>query len=126
MPRAKRVYVSVPRDHHLDDRQRGLKHAIFAKLRGKGLEPQEFHVSGLPLRAPYTFDAVREIMARCHGALTWPSQDGGTRPEPLVSPCRRSGITSDERHRRAADLRSRSASKGSTPISSRYNTTPSE
>jgi predicted nucleotide-binding protein len=26
-------------------------------------------VSGLPLRSPYTFEAVREIMARCHGAL---------------------------------------------------------
>ena len=69
MTRAKRVYVSVPRDHHLDDRQQNLKHAIFTKLRSERLEPQEFHVSGLPLRAPYTFDSVRDIMARCHGAL---------------------------------------------------------
>jgi hypothetical protein len=69
MIRARRVYVSSPRDHHLDDRQRGLKYAILAKLRSEGLEPQEFRVSGLPLRTPYTFDAVRDIMARCHGAL---------------------------------------------------------
>ena len=69
MIRARRVFVSSPRDHHLDDRQRGLKYAILAKLRSEGLEPQEFRVSGLPLRTPYTFDAVRDIMARCHGAL---------------------------------------------------------
>ena len=69
MERLKRVYVSVPRDHNLDKRQRKLKHAILDKLRGKGIEPQEFQVSGLPLRSPYTFDGVRDIMARCHGAL---------------------------------------------------------
>ena len=69
MTRSKRVYVSVPRDHNLDERQRVLKHAILAELRSKGLEPQEFHVSGLALRSPYTYDAVRDIMARCHGAL---------------------------------------------------------
>jgi hypothetical protein len=66
---AKRIYVSVPRDFHLSDSQQTLKHSIFAELREKKLEPQEFHVSGLPLRSPYTFDAVRDIMARCHGAL---------------------------------------------------------
>src|SRR5262245_56177013 len=69
MERLKRVYVSVPRDHNLDERQRSLKHAILDKLRSKGLEPQEFQVSGLPLRSPYTFDAVKDLMARCHGAL---------------------------------------------------------
>lgn len=69
MERKKRVYVSVPRDHNLDERQRILKRAILDKLRSKGLDPQEFQVSGLPLRTPYTFDAVRDIMARCHGAL---------------------------------------------------------
>lgn len=82
MERAKRVYVSVPRDHHLDERQRVLKHAILDELRSKGLEPQEFQVSGLPLRSPYTFDAVREIMARCHGVLIlafarWRDPSGG-------------------------------------------------
>lgn len=69
MDRAKRVYVSVPRDQNLDERQRILKRAILDKLRSKGIEPQEFQVSGLPLRSPYTIDAVRDIMARCHGAL---------------------------------------------------------
>ena len=69
MKRSKRVYVSVPRDHHLDERQLALKRAILAQLRDVGLEPQEFHVSGLALRAPYTFDAVRDIMSRCHGVL---------------------------------------------------------
>ncbi len=69
MERAKRVYVSVPRDFNLDERQRILKHSILDNLRAKGLEPQEFQVSGLPLRSPYTFDAVKDIMARCHGAL---------------------------------------------------------
>jgi hypothetical protein len=69
MDGAKRVYVSVPRDYNLDERQRVLKHAILDSLRADGLEPQEFQVSGLPLRAPYTFQAVRDIMARCHGSL---------------------------------------------------------
>src|SRR5262245_39883172 len=69
MERPKRVYVSVPRDHNLNERQRILKHSILEKLRGNRLEPQEFHVSGLPLRHPYSFGAVKDIMARCHGAL---------------------------------------------------------
>lgn len=69
MDRNKRIFVSVPLDHNLDDRQRMLKGAILANLRQKGLEPQEFQVSGLPLGSPYTFEGVREIMSRCHGAL---------------------------------------------------------
>jgi hypothetical protein len=84
MERLKRVYVSVPRDHNLDERQRILKRSILHKLRSSGLEPQEFQVSGLPLRSPYTFDAVRDIMARCHGALIlafarWRDPSGGER-----------------------------------------------
>jgi hypothetical protein len=69
MNKKKRIYVSVPRDNNLDDRQKALKHAIKEKLRSNGLEPQEFQVEGLPRRTPYTFDAVGDIMARCHGAL---------------------------------------------------------
>jgi hypothetical protein len=69
LERRKRVFVSVPRDNHLDDRQKILKRAILSLLREKGFEPQEFQVSGLPLRKAYTFEAVREIMARCHGVL---------------------------------------------------------
>jgi hypothetical protein len=69
MERKKRVYVSVPRDHHLNDSQKALKHSIYALMERNGLEPQEFHVSGLPLRYPYTFDAVRDIMSRCQGVL---------------------------------------------------------
>jgi predicted nucleotide-binding protein len=69
MNRPKRVFVSVPRDQHLDERQRTLKHAILDELARNRLEPQEFQTSGLPLRAPYTFEAVRSIMSRCHGAL---------------------------------------------------------
>lgn len=81
MERVKRVFVSVPRDHNLDAAQRVLKQAILDQLRSKGLEPQEFQVSGLPLRSPYTFSAVRDIMARCHGALIlafarWRAQSG--------------------------------------------------
>ena len=84
MERLKRVYVSVPRDHNLDERQRILKRSILDKLRSSGLEPQEFQVSGLPLRSPYTFDAVRDIMARCHGAIIlafarWRDPSGGER-----------------------------------------------
>jgi hypothetical protein len=67
--RLKRIFVSVPRNHNLEAPQRALKHAILAELRSRGLEPQEFQVSGLPLRSPYTVQAVRDIMARCHGAL---------------------------------------------------------
>jgi hypothetical protein len=69
MNRHKRVYVSVPRDHNLTGPQVVLKHAILATLRRNGIEPQEFHVSGLPLRLPYTSAGVRDVMARCHGAL---------------------------------------------------------
>jgi hypothetical protein len=39
MTKEKRVYVSVPRDCNLDERQRVLKHAILDKLRRNGLEP---------------------------------------------------------------------------------------
>jgi hypothetical protein len=69
MKRPKRAYVSVPRDHNLSQQQQALKHVILDELRRRGVEPQEFQVSGLPLRSPYTFDAVRAIMSRCHGAL---------------------------------------------------------
>lgn len=67
--RPKRVFVSVPRDHNLREPQRLLKRAVLAHLRANGLEPQEFQVSGLPVRAPYTIEAVRDIMSRCHGVL---------------------------------------------------------
>jgi hypothetical protein len=63
------VFVSVPRDHNLREPQRLLKRAILAHLRANGLEPQEFQVSGLPVRAPYTIEALRDIMTRCHGVL---------------------------------------------------------
>jgi hypothetical protein len=69
LERLKRVYVSVPRDSNLDDRQKALKHAILDRLQSQGIEPQEFHVSGLPLRMPYTLGNMTEVMARCHGAL---------------------------------------------------------
>lgn len=69
MDRPKRVFVSVPRDNHLDDRQKALKTAILELLREKNIEPQEFQVSGLPSRKAYTLEAVREIMSRCHGVL---------------------------------------------------------
>jgi len=65
----KRVYVSVPRDHNLDERQKEIKYAIKQQLRENDLEPQEFQVEGLPRRTAYTFDAVGDIMRRCHGAL---------------------------------------------------------
>lgn len=69
MDKKKRIYVSVPRDYNLDDRQKVLKHAIKKMLRNNELEPQEFQVEGLPRRTPYTSDAVGDIMARCHGVL---------------------------------------------------------
>src|SRR4051812_43356107 len=61
--------VNVPRYYNPDNRQRLLKRSNLTKLRSAGLEPQEFQASGLSLRSPYTLDAVREIMGRCHGAL---------------------------------------------------------
>jgi hypothetical protein len=69
MEQPKRVFLSVPRDHHLDDRQKALKSALLELLQDKGIEPQEFQVSGLPRRKAYTLEAVREIMSRCHGVL---------------------------------------------------------
>ena len=84
MSRLKRVFVSVPRDHNLDERQKSLKRAILEKLVREGLEPQEFQVSGLPLRSPYTFEALSDIMRRCHGALVlafgrWKDPSGAAR-----------------------------------------------
>ena len=82
MNRTKRIFVSVPRNHHLNDQQRVFKKAILDKLRSEKCEPQEFHVSGLPLSSPYTFEAARDIMSRCHGVLIlafarWHDPSGG-------------------------------------------------
>jgi hypothetical protein len=41
MIRTKRIFVSVPRDHHLDERQKASKRAIFAELIRNDLEPQQ-------------------------------------------------------------------------------------
>jgi hypothetical protein len=64
-----RVFISVPMDQNLDARQRSIKHAILDGVRSEGFEPQEFFVSGLPLRMPYSFENAREVMDRCQGAV---------------------------------------------------------
>jgi hypothetical protein len=64
-----RVFISVPTDQNLDARQRSLKHAILHAVEDEGLEPQEFLVSGLPLRMAYNFANAREVMDRCQGAV---------------------------------------------------------
>lgn len=64
-----RVFISVPTDQNLDTRQQSLKQAILTAVRKEGFEPQEFWVSGLPLRMAYTFANAREVMDRCQGAV---------------------------------------------------------
>lgn len=65
----KRVFVSVPRDHNLNEGQLALKTAILERIQRSNLAPQEFQVSGLAKREAYTLDAIGKIMTRCHGAL---------------------------------------------------------
>lgn len=67
--RTRRIFVSATSNRSLDDRRRVLKAAILEKLRGEGLEPQEFWESGLAANLTWSFDNVNAVMRRCIGAV---------------------------------------------------------
>jgi predicted nucleotide-binding protein len=46
-----------------------VKDAIIDVLRSEGLDPQEFHVSGLPRGDSWTFERAIQVMRQCDGAL---------------------------------------------------------
>lgn len=68
MPK-RRVFVSASSNRNLDDRRRALKAAILDKLRGEGLEPQEFWESGMAENLAWSFENVDRIMKKCVGAM---------------------------------------------------------
>lgn len=65
----RRVFVSVPMDHHLDQRRREVVHAVLQMISDAGFEPQRFLYSGLPASMGWNFQTVDEVMRRCVGAL---------------------------------------------------------
>ena len=64
-----RIFISSPMDASLTTTQRAIKGAIIRKIISSGFEPQEFYVSGLPLRQAWDFENAEQIMRRCQGAI---------------------------------------------------------
>lgn len=63
-----KIYIHAPYKSELMDRV-AVKSAILDLLRGEGLDPQEFHVSGLPRGDSWTFDRAIDVMRQCDGAI---------------------------------------------------------
>jgi predicted nucleotide-binding protein with TIR-like domain len=87
MPPTRRVYVSMPADDWLDERQNGLKWALVDRVRAMGFQPEIFlDPKGRPGFASgrgWTFPEVDAVARRCIGALfiglpRWivPTRDG--------------------------------------------------
>lgn len=68
MPYIPRVYVHAPYRSPLQERV-AVKDAIIDLLRAEGLDPQEFHVSGLPRGDSWTFERAIQVMRQCDGAI---------------------------------------------------------
>ena len=64
-----RIFISAPVDTSLTQAQLGIKNAIMSKVKKAGFEPQEFYVSGLPLREAWNFENAEQIMRKCQGAI---------------------------------------------------------
>jgi len=64
-----RIYISSPVDRNLRPDQQKLKRALLDLVRSADLDPQEFHVSGLPSNQAWSFKRSRDVMRRCHGAI---------------------------------------------------------
>ena len=64
-----RIYVSTPVDANLSKDQLNFKKKILLQLANDGLDPQEFHVSGIPAQKSWSFQRAVDLMRRCHGAL---------------------------------------------------------
>ena len=68
-PLSRRVFISVTKDHNLSSSRLALKRALIDKIRGAGLEPQEFLESGLVGNKPWSFEEVDRVIRRCVGAV---------------------------------------------------------
>ena len=72
MAMTRRIFVSSPRDEHLDDRRNELKWAIVKEIEALGYEPQVFGSSkggdGLPSGRAWSAKEADEVMQRCIGA----------------------------------------------------------
>jgi hypothetical protein len=64
-----RIFISAPIDASLTSAQLSFKTAVIKKVKQAGFDPQEFNVSGLPIRDGWTFQNVENIMERCQGAI---------------------------------------------------------
>ena len=68
----RRIFVSSPRDEHLDDRRNELKWAIVKEIEALGYEPQVFGSpeggKGLASGRSWSPESADEIMKRCIGA----------------------------------------------------------
>ncbi len=64
-----RIFISAPVDASLTPTQLAIKAAIIRKIKSAGFEPQEFYVSGLPLRETWGFENAEQVMRRCQGAI---------------------------------------------------------
>lgn len=85
MPLKRRVYISMPADAGLSDRQNRVKWGAVDRIRAAGYEPQVFVGPsggiGLPAGKPFTLDGVEQTMRRCVGAALiglpkWKTADG--------------------------------------------------
>jgi len=72
MAMTRRIFVSSPRDEHLDDRRNELKWTIIKEIEALGYEPQVFGSSkggdGLPSGRAWSAKEADEVMQRCIGA----------------------------------------------------------
>ena len=70
MAMTRRIFVSSPRDEHLDDRRNELKWTIIKEIEALGYEPQVFGSSkggdGLPSGRAWSAKEADEVMQRCY------------------------------------------------------------
>lgn len=67
----RRVFISVSKDHHLDEGRRQILHSVLRLIEEAGFEPQRFLYSGLPASMGWNFQTVDEVMRRCMGAVVF-------------------------------------------------------
>jgi hypothetical protein len=65
----RRIFISVPMDHHLDQGRKKVLQAMLEMISDAGFEPQRFLYSGLPASMGWNFQTVDEVMRRCVGAV---------------------------------------------------------
>jgi hypothetical protein len=73
-----KIFISAPIDSSLTKTQLAFKTAILRKVKLAGFDPQEFNVSGLPIRDGWTFQNVEATLRRCQARLFLHLQEGTT------------------------------------------------